>query len=118
MVGRGMNILSEGGEAMAIEQIKLIREAEERAEQIRKKSNQEAKEIISKAQGQAAHLLEEANRQLEKNYKEAMEKAQEDAEQSYRDIIEKAKREIESQIASADKYKNDAVSIIIGKVVN
>ena len=102
---------------MAIEQIKLIRDAEEQAELIRKKSNLDARQMVVDAEFEAQKLLEEANRKGEEGYKSTLQRANVEAESAYEDIISKAKQEIHHMTAAAEENVNSAVSMIIGKVV-
>ncbi len=102
---------------MAIEQIRQIRDAEEEAEQIRKRSSTEAKQMIVDAEQKAAQLLEQARRQGEEKYKQILQEAQAEARTAYDDIIGKAKQESVHVTAAAEKNFDSAVSIIVGKVV-
>lgn len=102
---------------MAIEQIRQITQTEEQADQLRKASIMEAKQMTADAEGQAAQLLEEAQRQGEEVYKKILQEAQIEAEHHYDDIIRKANQHITHRVEAAEQNLDSAVSIIIRKVV-
>lgn len=102
---------------MAIEQIKRIKEVEEQAEQIRKKSHADVKQMTVDAEKQVALLMDKARREAEDAYKKTLTKAEADAQSVYDEIIQKAKTECSHISAGADKNLESAVSIIIGRVV-
>ena len=57
---------------MAIEQIKRIRDIEEQADQIRRKSKEEARNIAIDAEKEATILLERAEQEADAIYKEIL----------------------------------------------
>lgn len=102
---------------MALEQIRAIRKAEDQADSIRRDGISTSKERVSNGEKEAAQLLEEAHRLGEESYKRALDQAERDAQLSYRDIISKAKEEIHHKMLAAEVNADDAVSIIVRRVV-
>jgi vacuolar-type H+-ATPase subunit H len=107
-----------GGGTLAIEQIKLIREVEEKADQIRRKSNSEAKQKALDAEKEASILLEQANKKADEIYKDAIAKAEEEASETYNEVIQKAKGDCAKISSQADKNMDKAIAIIVGRVVS
>ena len=102
---------------MAIEQIKLIREVEEKAEQIRRKSNSEAKQKALDAEKEASILLEQASKKADELYKSTIAKAEEEASETLTRST-KGKGDCDKISSQADKNMDKAIAIIVGRVVS
>ena len=88
---------------MAIEQIKRIRDIEEQADQIRRKSKEEARNIAIDAEKEATILLERAEQEADAIYKEILAEGEKKAQVAYEEIINRAKAECEEISTNADK---------------
>lgn len=102
---------------MALEQIKLIKEAEAEAEAIRKKSTAEARQQVADGEKMASQLIEEAEAAADAKYREAMEKAKEEAENAYDVTTHRVEKECVGMIAEAERHLAEAASIIMERVV-
>ena len=102
---------------MALEYLQQIREKEEQAEKIRQDGLNESMRVIKAAREEAAALVEKANIEAETHYAEAVAKANEEAEEDYRKIIHGAMWESDMLSESASKNREEAVSLIIKKVM-
>lgn len=102
---------------MAIEQIKKIKEVEDQAQQIRKKSQTDAKQLVADAEKEASLMVEQARRKADEIYKRILADAEADAQVSYDSILTLAGEECRQISQGADEHMTQAVSIIIGRVV-
>lgn len=103
---------------MAIEQIKKIKEVENQADEIRRKSGVEAKKMRTDAEKKAADLLEEAGQQTDAEYRRVVAKAEADAQLAYDIIIHQAEKDCNEILARAAKTREEAISIIVERVVS
>ncbi|WP_324825494.1 hypothetical protein [Sinanaerobacter sp. ZZT-01] len=103
---------------MAIEQIKKIKEAEEEADELRRKATAEAKELRAGAEKKAQELLENARYEADCAYKKRIVKAEEEAKVAYEVTIHIAEKESRDIIANASVHLEDAAAIIVGRVVS
>lgn len=102
---------------MSIEIIKVIREAEEKAEVIKKEATLQAKQIIANANVQALQIIDEAKESSETANSEVLKNAESEGQLLYDDIITKAAEECENILKKADKNMDDAASIILERIV-
>lgn len=102
---------------MAIEQIKLIKEAEAKAEEIRKASAAECKQMLADAERDAAKQVEQARMEAEDTYREILAKAEAEAQIGFNVIIDKAEAECDALSLRAEKNLDSAVSMIVGRIV-
>ncbi|HHZ02528.1 MAG TPA: hypothetical protein GX396_06275 [Tissierellia bacterium] len=102
---------------MSIEVIKVIREAEEKAEEIKKEALSKAKSIVTDANEEAQRILDEAVKEAEFNRKSVISKAESEGQLLYDDIINETKRECEEISNRANDNMNDAVTIILERIV-
>lgn len=102
---------------MALEQIILIKESEAEADAIRKKSMAEAKQQLVDGEKQAAELVEQADGEAHRFYRDAMEKAREEAENAYHVTIHRMEKECNAIEMEAKSRLEGAASIIVERVV-
>lgn len=102
---------------MSIEVIKVIKEAEEKAESIKRDAAVQAKLIITNANAQAQSILEEAKKAAESNTVDVLSKAESEGQLLYDSIINDAARECEAIFKSANDNMNSAASIILERIV-
>ena len=102
---------------MALEHLRQIREKEEQAEKIKQDGINESMRIIKAAQDEAAALIEKAHADAKKRYAEVIAKANEEAEEDYKKIIHGAMWECDMLSESASKNHEEAVSLIVKKVM-
>lgn len=102
---------------MSIEIIKVIKEAEEKAEFIKKEAVQQAKQIITDANAEAIRILDEAKELSESKSTEVLKTAESEGQLLYDGIINDASKECESILKIADKNMDDAASIILERIV-
>jgi len=98
-------------------QLKHIKEKEELAEKIRQDGLAESLLIVSVAKDEAAALVSKAGFEAERHYEEATTKAKEEAQEDYKKTIHSAMWECDMLSESAKKNHEDAVSLIIKKVM-
>lgn len=103
---------------MAIEQIRIIKETETKADDIRRKSAIEAKKMRTDAEKQAAELIEKAEHQADLDYREVVGRAEEDAQFAYDIIIHQAEKDCADILTRAAKSKDEAIAIIVERVVS
>ena len=103
---------------MSKEYLKQIREQEEQADKIRRDALFESKRIVSTATEEAEFLVERVRAEAEASYKKALEAAAQQAEADYGKTMGLTEEECNMLIAQAEKNKNKAISVIVGKVVN
>lgn len=97
--------------------IKVIREAEERAESIKKESQLKAKQIISNANSEALNILDETRKRAEADRLDVLEKVQAEGQVLYEAIINEAKIKCDNILSQADKNMDEASSIILERIV-
>ena len=103
---------------MSAKLLNLIREEEDRAEQIKRDAITESKRIIDAATGEAAAEIEKARSEAHSLYKEALIKANSDALHEYEKMIHHAHWECGMLISNAEKKLEKAVELVVRKVVN
>lgn len=102
---------------MSIEIIKVIKEAEEKAEVIKKEAVQQSKQIIANANAKAINISDEAREFSESKCTEILKAAESEGQLLYDGIINNATKECESILKNADKNMDDAASIILERIV-
>lgn len=110
-------VVNKGGGEVSIEVIKKIRDAEEKAEAIKKDGTQKAKQIIVSANTQAQKIVEEAHRDSDFASSALLKKAEAEGQKLYDDIVKKADEECESILNKAAKNMETAVSTIVERIV-
>lgn len=102
---------------MSIDVIKVIREAEDKAELIKKEATQQSKQIITNANAEASRILEEARNIAESKRSDVFKKAESEGQLLYDDIIKNTTKECEDILNQAGKNMDDAASIILERIV-
>lgn len=102
---------------MSIENMRQISQAEEEAVRVRKEAQAEAKRTLDAGRKEAAALLEGARARADEAYRQAMDRAEAKAQESYEEHLKAVGKECEAMRALAQGHKEDAVKVIIGKVV-
>jgi len=102
---------------LTLEYLHQIKEQEEQANQIRQEGLTESMRIVSASRAEAAAIIDKANSEAEKNYDEAISKAFEEANEDYEKIIHSAMWECDMLSESAEKKRDDAVALIVKKVM-
>ena len=102
---------------MSIEIIKVIKEAEEKAETIKKEASQQAKQIITNANVEVSKILDDAREKAEFKSVEVLKVAENQGQLLYDGIISDAAKECENIKKSADQHMDSAASIILERIV-
>ena len=102
---------------MSIAGIEKVREAEEKAAQIKKSSEEAAAQIIADGKKESKILLEDADRRGNEVYKATIASAEVKAEAIYIEKIDEEAVLCEQLKASARENLMQAASAIVGKVV-
>ena len=102
---------------LTIEHLQKIKEKEELAEKIRQDGLSESLRILAEARNEAAIIISNANAEAEKHYDELITKANEEAEEDYEKIIHSAKWECDMLSESAEKNREEAVSLIVKRIM-
>lgn len=103
---------------MSMEQLKKINEVEGQADKIRKDGLAESKRLVSKAKEDAAALVDDAQLKADAMYRDVLSKAEAEAQLAYDQVISKAESDCTAILANAGKKLDNAVSVIVGRVVN
>lgn len=103
---------------MAIELIKVIKDVEEEADQIKKKSQADAKQLTSDVEKEASALLETARREADQASKKILSQAADEAQRRFDETMDKARMECEGIRSDAMKNLDHAVDMILRKVVS
>lgn len=102
---------------MSIEVIKVIREAEEKAETIKKEASQKAKQIIANANVEASQILEKAHNTARSKSSDVLKAAESEGQILYDGIINNASKECENIFSKAESKMDNAASIILERIV-
>ena len=102
---------------MFTEELTAIREAEERAESIKKNIRTEAKRMIDAANAQAERILEEQELKAKEIYDSLIAEGQREADAEYKAAIEKARRGAEEMAGSAEDKKDRVIDFIVERIV-
>ncbi|HHZ00476.1 MAG TPA: hypothetical protein PLV23_06415 [Sedimentibacter sp.] len=102
---------------MSIEVIKVIKEAEEKAEAIKKDAAAQAKLIITNANAQAQEILDEARKTADINRSEVLSKAESEGQLLYEGIINDAAKDCDEILTKASANMDRAASIILERIV-
>lgn len=103
---------------MSIEVLKYIKKAEEEAEEIIKKAAADARQIVLQAENQSRQLLEENESDIENKRKKLISEAEESANAEIKARMEEIARQCADIKARAMERIDDAVNIIVGRIVN
>ena len=102
---------------MSIEVIKVIKEAEEKAEAIKKDAAVQAKSVITNANALAQSILDDAKKSAESHRAEVLNKAESEGQLLYDGIINDAAKECDILCQKANDNMNNAASIILERIV-
>ena len=102
---------------MSIEVLKLIKEAEDKAELIKKEAAQQAKQIAANANAETSRILDEAMIKAESNRSDVIKGAESEAQLIYDEIIKEAEIKCKDIIKGAESNMDNAVSIILERIV-
>lgn len=101
----------------SIELIKVINEAEEQADKIKKDGVQEAKQIVADANRKASQLILEAEDKADAEYNLEISKAEEEAGKVYDDIIEQTSEKSRVILSEAEKNIQAGVKVVLERIV-
>lgn len=101
----------------SIELIKVINEAEEQADKIKKDGVQEAKQIVADANKRAAQLILEAEDKADAEYNLAISKAEVEAGKIYDDTIEQTSEKSRMILSEAEKNIQSGVKVVLERIV-
>jgi V/A-type H+-transporting ATPase subunit G/H len=102
---------------VSIEVIKVIKEAEEKAEAIKKDAASQARLVITNANAQAQDILDEARKKAEFHRSEVLSKAESEGQLLYDGIINDAAKESDKILTNADTNMDNAALIILERIV-
>jgi V/A-type H+-transporting ATPase subunit G/H len=102
---------------VSIEVIKVIKEAEEKAEAIKKDAAVQAKSVITNANALAQSILDEAKKTAQSHRSEVLSKAESEGQLLYDSIINDAAKKSDVLCQKANDNMNDAASIILERIV-
>lgn len=102
---------------MSIEVIKVIKEAEEKAEAIKKDAASQARLVITNANAQAQDILDEARKTAEFHRSEVLSKAESEGQLLYDGIINDAAKESDIILTNASTNMDNAALIILERIV-
>lgn len=102
---------------MSIEILKLIKEAEDKAESTKKEAVQQSKQIAANANVEASRILDEAKAKAESNKLDIIKGAESEAQLIYDKIIKEAEIKCKDILKNTEANMNDAVSIILERIV-
>lgn len=102
---------------MSIEVIKVIKEAEDKAEAIKKDAAAQSKLIITNANTLAQSILDDAKKSAEQNRTEVLSKAESEGQLLYDGIVNDAAKECDLLCQKANDNMNEAASIILERIV-
>lgn len=112
-----IHLSAKGGEILALEAIKEIKKAESKADEMIKSANVEAKDILQKANIEATDnynkVLVEAKNKCNSIINDAIESGNKEAEP----ILQKGKQDAEAIYNIEDNKKNNAVKLVIERIV-
>ena len=103
---------------MSIADIKKVRDAEDKAANIRKQSELDAAQIIADGKKEAKDLLDKTNKDAETYYKAQIEKAESQAAAAYDEIIAKEQKACEKIKEGGRAKIGGVVDEIVRKVVS
>ena len=103
---------------MSMEQLKKVREVEVQADLIRKEGQAEAKRIVEQAKIEAATAHDEARDSAETQHQIDIKSAIDDANDMYDEMISEARKNCNAEKKRSEGKIEEAVEIILRKVVS
>ncbi|HHV98000.1 MAG TPA: hypothetical protein GXX36_00245 [Clostridiaceae bacterium] len=101
----------------SVEILQFIRKAEEEAEDIIKKSAADSRRIVSQAESQSRQLLEKLDSDIENNRKKIISEAEDAANAEIKIKMQEIAKQCEDIKRKAGEKIDDAVNIIVGRIV-
>ncbi|NTW71657.1 MAG: ATPase [Eubacteriaceae bacterium] len=102
---------------MALENIKLIKKAEDETNDKIKSAQLQAKEIVRNADISAANLYKDLIQKAKESCNGIMAAADAEAKNEAKPVFEQGRMEVQKIAGMEDSKINDAVSIVIGRIV-
>lgn len=102
---------------MSIEILRSIRQTEAESDEIKKASVLESRRIISEANSRASELIEKARTEAESRARDLISQAEQEADREKDLLLDKVKEECAELKAQAMHKLDNAVDIIIGRIV-
>jgi V/A-type H+-transporting ATPase subunit G/H len=102
---------------VSIEILKLIKEAEDKAELIKKEASLQVKQIVANANAETSRILDEATVKAESNKSDVIKGAESEARLVYDKIIKEAEIKCKDILKIAEANMDNAVSIILERIV-
>lgn len=103
---------------MSIESVERVKEAELKAEEIKKNAEEKAKHIISDARKEARLIIEKSEIDADIKHKEIIEEAKKRAEMLYKEKIDNEREKCSKIKADGREHIGQAIDVIVRKVVN
>lgn len=103
---------------LSLEIIKVIKEAEDKAESIKKEALAQSKQIITNANNEASRILDEAEITAESRTKDVIKNAESEGQLLYDNIINEAAKKCDDILKNANEKIDVAASIILERIVN
>lgn len=102
---------------MFTDELKLIKEAEARADEIRRQAKLSAKELVQESDNEAHRLIDEAFAKERQQCQAIIKEGQDIAQEKYDKAMKKAEEFCENMAAKAVKHQDDAVKFIAERIV-
>lgn len=102
---------------MSIDMMKQISQAEAEAVQLKADAQAEAKRTVDAGRKEATAVVDAARKNADQAYRRVMIQAEEEAQSAYEAHLEAVKTECEAMKTLAQGHTEEAVKLIIGKVV-
>lgn len=102
---------------MFAEELAKIKEVEDQAVQLQKKSKSDSKKALEDARQEAEKIVSEAEMSAKENYGRLLGEGQEIAEAKYTEYIKKVEAESKVMIQEARLRENVAVDFIVERIV-
>lgn len=103
---------------MDMDAIKEIRQAEQRAEEIKKQAMEKARDILRIAEEEGNLFVVEVTQQAQQEKQQFMHQAEEEAKKEIEILNQKAEEECKKIRQMAQTKLDEAISLVMGKVVN
>lgn len=102
---------------MSEQRLKRVRQAEIAAEKARKQADEDAAAIVSNGNKEARNLLDSAEKEAKADYDAKLARADSKAEADFRERVDKEQRVCDNIKSHAHVSMNEAVDLIVGKVM-
>lgn len=102
---------------MISDEIALIRETEEKAEQLKKDANLEAKKMVEAAEAEAERLLNESETKAKEIYDTLINEGENTAKENYETALARARADLARLEQIAGGNKDAAIEYIVERIV-